>query len=387
MHVILTLEQGGAQEVIRALCAHAPSPDVWRVPLVVTFEDGAVRQQLERLGVRVEVLGPRQHGIESLPAFFAEGRRIKSHLAELIEEEEIDLVQTHLLETLDFHVMGLLRTTRASAVVWTIHNVVFLPEGSTPWLWLKQLGHKLLYRHHASRVAGIVVVSADVEKAVVNQIGAVRERVTLIPNAVDLANQSAMSDKSALLTELGIGEPATLALAVGRIAEQKGYRFLVEAATAIVAERPEVHFVIAGDGPLREDIVGCVDRAGLRDRFHFLGVRDDVSRLLASCDLFVMPSLWEGLSIALLEAMAAEIPIIATSVSGTVQAMVPDETGLLVPPADATSLADAILRVLDDPEAARERGQRARRRVEEHFGVQAQVEALTRLYARIGRAG
>jgi len=384
MHVILTLEQGGAQEVVRLLCEHAPPQ--WRVPLVVTFEDGPVRGQLERLGVRVEVLGVRRHGIEAPHRFLAEGAAIRRRLRELAEECDADVVQTHLLETLDFHALGLVRGARPRAVVWTIHNVEFLPDGSTPWLWLKQLGHRVLYRLQSGRVSAIVAVSASVRDAFVAATRVRPERVRVIANGVDLARAQAGAERPALLAELGLDEPVALALVVGRLAEQKGHRVLVEAAARLAAERPQLHYLLVGEGPLQERLAEQVREAGLAERFHFLGVRSDVPRLLAACDLFVQPSLWEGLSVALLEAMAAARPVVATAVSGTVQAMVPDETGLVVPPGDAAALAGAIARTLDDPAAAQRRAAAARERVRERFSVEAQVRSCSALYDSVRSA-
>jgi len=381
MHVILTLEQGGAQEVVRLLCAHQPQE--WRVPLVVSFEDGPVRGQLERLGVRVEVLGLRRHGIEALPGFLAEGIAIRRRLRALSEEFAIDLVQTHLLETLDFHVLTLLGRGRPGGVIWTIHNVEFLPDGSTPWLWLKQYGHRWLYRLCAGRVSAIVAVSASVRDAFVDQTGVPAERVRVIANGVDCDRPAVVAQRPALLRELGLAGPVRLALVVGRLAEQKGHRVLIEAAAKPGAERGDLHFVLVGEGPLDDALRERVRAAGLATRFHFLGVRSDVPALLAACDLFVQPSLWEGLSVALLEAMAAARPIVATEVSGAVQAMVPDETGLLVPPGDAAALAAAIGRTLADPDAAERRGRLARERVRERFSVQAQVRAHSALYDEV----
>ena len=116
-----------------------------------------------------------------------------------------------------------------------------------------------------------------------------------------------------------------------------------------------------------------------------LGNRDDVPDLLAASDLFVLPSLWEGLPMALIEAMASGLPIVATEVSGTIRVMVPGQTGILVPPGDAQKLAEAILQLLSDPERARAMGKAARRRVEREFSAQKQAEEHLALYHRLLR--
>ena len=129
---------------------------------------------------------------------------------------------------------------------------------------------------------------------------------------------------------------------VGTFKRQKGHIHLITAASAVLPELPNLHLVLAGDGPLLEDVRAQVVAAGLSDRVHFLGTRRDVPALLAASDSFVLPSLWEGLPLALVEAMAGDLPVIATKVSGTEQVMVDGRTGWVVPPGDASALADAM---------------------------------------------
>ena len=140
--------------------------------------------------------------------------------------------------------------------------------------------------------------------------------------------------------------------------------------------------MLIGDGTLRAQLEAQVSAAGLDDRIHFLGSRSDVANLLAASDLFVLPSLWEGLSMALLEAMATGLPIVASEVSGTVQAIVPGEHGLLIPPGETEALVDAIAQVLSDPDRALAMGQAAKRRVIAEFSAQKQAKEHLELYYR-----
>ena len=116
------------------------------------------------------------------------------------------------------------------------------------------------------------------------------------------------------------------------------------------------------------------------EHVHFLGVRSDVPDILAVADLFVLASLWEGLSIALLEAMASGKPIVATAVSGTTQVMTHGETGLIIPPGDARALADAISQLLSDPLLGQTMAQAARKHVEIYFSAQKQADEYLALY-------
>jgi glycosyltransferase involved in cell wall biosynthesis len=162
---------------------------------------------------------------------------------------------------------------------------------------------------------------------------------------------------------------------VGRLVEQKGLRQLVEAAPLVLEHHSDVRFVVVGDGPLRAEL-----EAAAGDRFLFTGWREDVPELLASFDVYALPSLYEGLVYAVIEAQAAGVPVVATPVGGVRENVVDGETGVLCRPGDAESLAAGINRLLDDPGEARRLADAARRRVFERYDVRRMVEETIALY-------
>lgn len=145
------------------------------------------------------------------------------------------------------------------------------------------------------------------------------------------------------------GGGSVLVASAGRLEEQKGYEYLVRAARFVVDQHPHVRFVVAGCGPRRPALERLIGELGLDDHFHLLGFRSDVPAVLAACDLFVSSSLWEGLPLAVLEAMLLARPVVATDVGGTREVVRPGETGILVPPRDPVGLALALSRLVDDP--------------------------------------
>ena len=159
---------------------------------------------------------------------------------------------------------------------------------------------------------------------------------------------------------------------VARLAPQKDHRTLIAAARLV----PEADFVVAGDGELRAELEQLAEGTRVR----FLGERDDVPELLASFDLFAFPSRFEGLCLAVIEAQAAGVPVVATPVGGIRESVVDGETGLLVPIGDAPALAAAIRRLLEDRDAARAMAAAARRRVRDRFSIDRMVEDTLRLY-------
>jgi glycosyltransferase involved in cell wall biosynthesis len=159
---------------------------------------------------------------------------------------------------------------------------------------------------------------------------------------------------------------------VARLAPQKDHRTLVEAARLV----PEADFVVAGDGELRAEL----ERLAEDTRVRFLGMRDDVPELLASFDVFAFPSLFEGLCLAVIEAQAAGVPVVATPVGGIRETVVDGETGLLVPTGDPRALAAAIRRLLDDRPAAEAMAAEAKRRVRARFSIERMVDETLRVY-------
>ena len=181
---------------------------------------------------------------------------------------------------------------------------------------------------------------------------------------------------------LGFTEDEILYTVVGTLKEQKGHRYLVEAVAPLIARTPQLHILIVGDGALRGSLETQVRAAGIEGNVHFLGNRSDVPAILSASDVFVLPSLWEGLPMALIEAMASGLPVIATLVSGSQQVVEQGRSGILVPPGEVAPLRQAIEDLLADPEWARLLGKAARQRVEEAYSARRQAEEHLSLYRR-----
>ena len=143
---------------------------------------------------------------------------------------------------------------------------------------------------------------------------------------------------------------------------------------------PEARFVLAGEGPERARLEADAETLGIRDRVVFLGRRDDVPELLGASDAFVLPSLYEGTSLSVLEAMAAGCPVVASAIPGTDELVVDGESGLLVPPGDVDALAVALRRMLAEPLLRERLGSAARQRAQQCFSASAAACRVTRLY-------
>jgi glycosyltransferase involved in cell wall biosynthesis len=384
MHLISNLDIGGAQEVVRTLAAYLAEAGC--EPVVCTFKDGPLRQEIEQLGIPVEVVPARRYSVVAFPKFVKDMLRLRRILLDLVQKHHVHVVQTHLLRVLDFLVLTLRDKTNTPLIFWTAHNTnEELQEHQLPrFKWLlkpKRLGYRLLYRLTARSVNGFIAVADGVKTELLKTIGPIEDKITVICNGVDVKRYQRAVDRVAIRRKLGLPEQAHLIAVVGTLKRQKGHSYLIEAASSLVSEYLELHILFIGDGDLSEELQAQTRAAGLDQHIHFLGSRYDVPDLLAASDYFVLPSLWEGLPMALIEAMASGLPIVATDVSGTRQVLTHGETGFVVPPGDAQRLKEAIHYLLSDPPQARALGAAAQRRIED-FSAQKQAQEHIALYHR-----
>jgi glycosyltransferase involved in cell wall biosynthesis len=221
-------------------------------------------------------------------------------------------------------------------------------------------------------------VSHDLARRLRQRLHIPLRKIQVIHNGIALTPFERPAD-AALRASLSHESGRPIVLAVARLDKQKGHTFLLEAAAMV----PEAQFVLVGDGPERGALEAQVATLGLRDRVQFLGYRSDIPELLAACDLFVLPSLYEGLPLSILEAMAAGKPVIATAIGGTDEVIVPDCSGVLVPPADAPVLAAAIKTLLADPSLARRLALAGQARVAAMFSAAQMVRQVTQVYDEI----
>jgi glycosyltransferase involved in cell wall biosynthesis len=204
------------------------------------------------------------------------------------------------------------------------------------------------------------------------------DRVRVVHDGIDLTawQGAAPADLSAL----GVVAGDRVCLTVARLHPQKAVHDLV-AAAAQLGDLESVHFVVVGDGPDRAALDGAVSRARIGGRVHLLGHRDDVASLLARADLFVLPLRFEGLPSAVIEAMAAGRPVVATSVGGVPELVEQGVSGWLVPPSAPTALAAALRTALASDLAAA--GAAARRRAEDRFSAPVMTARFARLYEEV----
>ena len=234
------------------------------------------------------------------------------------------------------------------------------------------------------RVADRIIVNADM----LRPGGRAGRRTDVIPSGVDTDRFAATGTIAEAKAKLGLATDRPILGTVGRLEPRKGTATLIAALAALrEAGSHDAAVVVVGDGPLRAELGAEADRLGIGSHVQLLGDRADVRDVLAALDVFVLPSRTEGMSNALLEAMAMARPVVATAVGGTPEVVADGTSGLLVPADDPAAMANAIRRLLDDPAFARRLGTAARQTVEARYGARSMVRRLEAVYAAIADSG
>jgi glycosyltransferase involved in cell wall biosynthesis len=290
-------------------------------------------------------------------------------------ENPVDILHCHS-EFADMAVLpfGL---KRKPAILRTVHNREW---GKRPLrrLLLTNFLYPLLFRREMGVSTGIVETLNRRPLA-----GLLRKPALCIHNAVDLERFSNVKiDAAAKREVLGLPVDVPIIGTVGRLTRQKGYSFLIDAASRVLADLPEARFIIVGDGEDASAFHSQAARLGITDRVLFTGPRTDVEELLAIFSLFVSSSLWEGLPTVIMESMAAGVPVVATDIPGTRELAVNNAIGWLVPPGNEQALGTAILAALRDTTRQQDCIDHAHR-VVQSYAIQSVAAEYEKLYSAL----
>jgi len=310
----------------------------------------------------------RARGVECYPVAMRGPWDVRglAALLRLVRAERASLVHTH--SSIDGWLGGMAARVARVPVVRTRHVSIPIRRGWNP-----------VYTALADRV----LTSGEAIRQMVVGAGVPAARVLAIPAGVQLAAFGSADAGPAVRAELDLGTGPVVG-SVAMFRASKGHRPLLEAVALVRARRPAVRLVLVGDGIRRAWVQGLATEMGLDGAVRFTGFRDDVPALLAAMDCFVLASTrTEGVPQSLLQAFAARVPVVATSVGGIPEVVRDGETGLLVPPDDPPALAAAIERVLADGDGAAARARAARAMVEERFTHVSAIDRLLAVYEEL----
>lgn len=372
LHVITRFVAGsGGNTLVSAVDIDRDRYETW----VAGMPGGPLWEQAEAAGVRTVHLAHMRERISPL-----DDALTCLELIRLMRREKFSVVHTHSSKA---GISGRIaaKVSGVPVVVHTFH-VLAAHQGLSR---RKRLAYLLLERAVRRLAHRYVAVAPRLAREAVEQRIAAPGTVVVVPSAVDLDHIPATSDPD-VRAELGIPEDAPVVGTVGRLVAQKCPLDFVRMCALIHAQRPEVRFVMVGDATLEtadlaEETRREAERLGVP--VIFTGFRSDAPRVAASFDVYVVPSLYEGLGRAVTEAMASARPVVATAVNGVPDLVEPGVTGLLASPRDPEGLASSVLWMLDHPVEARQMGMRARERVRSHFGRSDMCHGLDTLYAEL----
>lgn len=354
---------GGAEQALLMLIG-ALDRTAWKPTLLLDEAPGGppLAQHLGDLEVEVRTVRPMPLG--------RAGAMAVPGLVRTLRRDRPDVFHAHL--SWPMAAKYALASAVLARVPATVATVQLFPRFELDRSNLWQL------RAVAAGVGRYVAVSHDIAAQLHRRMRWPAAKIEVVHNAVHL-DRVVTGDPSALRAELTGGRDRRIVLTAARLDEQKGHPVLLEAA----ARLPDVVFALAGDGPDRAALEAQASSLGLEDRVVFLGHRTDVPQLLAACDVFALPSLFEGSSLALLEAMAGRRAVVSSAIGGTEELIADGEQGLLVPAGDAGALAAALRRLLTDAELRRDLADAARARVERDFSPAAMAGRVTGIYAEL----
>lgn len=371
LQVITTIDVGGAETHLLSLCRGLVAAG-HRVDVIYLKGRGTLRAEFAALGI-----SPRKVPLERYAQFagcvYELGRQLARH--------RYSVVHTHLLKA-NF-------TTAVASYLARNPRLVASKHNDEPQLLQPVVAR--LHRVSSQRDRTVICASRHILEHVVRHGGVERDKCRIVHYGIDDAREiggdgagDSHPPADCLRAELGCEQPDAAVLGcVARLVPRKGHLHLFEALAQVLGKRTDVHLLVVGDGPGRDDLERACRQRGLTGHVHFLGERRDVPRILRCIDLFVLPSESEGFGRVILEAMAAGQPVVASRTGGIPEIVVDGETGFLVTPRQPAELAARILALLDDRPRAAAFGRAGQHRVREHFSQQAMMDQTLAIYRAV----
>jgi len=361
--VVDSLKVGGAQRLVSAFASRASNHGIQ--PVIITLNKSkstVVSETINQAGVRIIIL--------SAPSLL-NAKRLRQ-LIRTFQTEKIDIVQTHLMYS---NILGTIAARIAGIpVIATLHSVD-VTSGWKPQL-LKRL-HDYFLKNLATRILAVGNVVAEAQAG---SFGG--RKLDVIPNGIPEPEPIRAHARDKLRKEIAGDEDSPIIITVGRFTRAKGYEDMIKAFSLIRDRTTKPVLLMVGDGSMTDSIKQRIESLELSESVILTGERSDVPQLLASSDVYASASHREGLPLALLEAMMAGLPVVATSV-GDIPNVVTEETGVIVPPHQPNELAAALEGLLQNPERREAMGRAAQQRALNEYSVDAWIKRHAALYKEV----
>lgn len=361
LQIIPTLVRGGAEKQMTLLATHLPA-DKFETQVCTLTSDGPYREELEAANIPIHSINKKWKF--DIGAYF--------RLKKLIKELKPDLVHTWIFAANSYG--------RYAAFNSGVKSIIAGERCVDPW---KRWHEFAIDRYLAKRTQGIVTNSSGV-KDFYEQKGLAPESFTIIPNGISMPDQKPISEmRRVLLEALQLPPETKLIGAIGRLWPQKRYKDLIWATDLLKCIRDDVHLLIIGDGPLRWRLEKFRDQVEIADKVHFLGERPDAKEIASCLDCFWIASDYEGQSNAVMEAMSAGVPVVASDIAGNRDLVIHDETGLLVEVGNRAGFAQMTERILNDPDLATRLSINSIDRMQSEFSIQTMINRYAKYYLEL----
>lgn len=365
IHVLFTLDMGGLETFVVNL-AKKHDRARYNVSVCCFREGGVLRRELETAGIPVYTVNKRE-GIDYTLTF---------RLARLFREKNIDVVHTHNPMPWFYGAVAA-RIAGVGTVVHTEHSGLFPDRKKLLWA----------ERHLAGITDTVISDSMAVTERLIQAGRITPEKICTILNGIDLERYDTANAGEDARSPLGLGPDAFVIGSVARLEPVKDHATLLEGFRLFSAGAPGAVLLLAGDGSMAGALKSMARKLGMKKNVVFLGTRKDVPDILKAVDVFAMTSLSEGLSLSVIEAMAARRPVIATRVGGNPEAIIDGKTGILIPPRDPAAFSEAATELYRRRDRAKAMGEAGRKRVEEAFDLFKMARAYEKVYDGHLRSG
>ena len=369
--VITGLGIGGAEQHLLSLAKHLDRKQ-FELDFYCIIEGGELIKDFQKLGYYPKIF----HGAYNYKRRFPYDIKQILRLSRTFKQKKYDIVHTHLYAA---DVIGITAAILAGIprIVKSVHNI-----GN--WKTKKKILHDRILSKFIDRV---VCCSESVREFTLRQERLKRDKTITIYQGIDMAKFNVKINRTEYIKKIGLNPNFKTVGTVARLVPIKGHVYLLEAIPLILKSCPDTQFLLIGDGPLKEKLYSSIKDKPYKEKIHFLGSRSDIPELLSLLDVFVLPSLSEGLGIVILEAMAAQLPVVASRIDTIAEAVIDKQTGFLVETANAEQLAAMIIQLLMNDELRKKMGENGKERVKTHFSMSEMIQQIQKLYKHLQSDG
>jgi len=369
MQIVLSLAIGGTEKLVHDMVCRVDKQII--SPAVCCLDEfGYFGEELQRAGYPVYSL-QRRPGIDW---------GLIRRLSDIIRQEQIDIINAQQYTPYFYGLMAMLfsklhLSSRSPKLIFTEHGI--------PYPYEKKLKRLIINPVLLLFADEIITISEDTKSNLIEYENYPARRIKVVHNGIDLSRFAQPIDTAAKKQSLGLAPEFQIVGIVARLDPVKNHGMLLRAFKRVLHDIPDTYLLVVGDGPEEQMLKALAGSLGISDKTVFLGARKDVPELLHIFDVFVLPSFSEGMSVTLIEAMGAGIPIVATRVGGTPEVVQDQETGYLVQNDNEQEMAKRLVKLLQDENTRHRMGQASQQRAYDMFSLEKMVNIYTDLYLQV----